>query len=244
MKINYLTYLLAFIFTLGYALNLSAQDEDPYKDLLFLVIDGEYEKAVSKAERYNEKDKTRREPVPYIYASMAYFEMSKKEEFQEDYPRAFRDAIKKAYKAKRYDKENEYMPQHTNYINELKAEIMREAQFQFQSEKWRKSITYSKYVNRIDPNDISAMLLKGVAEVKGRNTYQAKTTFEEADTTLKNFNASDVSLEGKDAYLYAVLEYAKLMEEQGTKAKAQPYLDAMSGLFEDDVEFQNFVAEY
>ncbi len=244
MKINYLIIILtAFIF-FGKSSGIHAQDEDPYKDILFMIIDGDYEKAVSKAEKYNERDKTKREPVPYIYASMAYFEMSKKEEFQEDYPRAFRDAIKKAYKAKRYDKENEYMPQHSNYINELKAEVMREARFQYQSEKWRKSITYSKYVNRIDPDDISALLLKGVAEVKGRNTYQAKTTFEEAEEALKSFNASDISLEGKDSYLYAILEYAKLMEEEGTKEKAQPYLDAVAGLFEGDAEFQNFAEGY
>ncbi len=243
MKVSYFSTLLTVFLFLGNSPDIQAQ-EDPYKDILFLIIDGDYEKAVSKAEKYNERDKTKREPVPYIYASMAYFEMSKKEQFQADYPRAFRDAIKKAYKAKRYDKENEYMPQHSNYINELKAEIMREARFQYQSEKWRKSITYSKYVTRIDPNDISAMLLKGVAEVKGRNTYQAKTTFEEADEALKNFNASDVSLDGKTAFLYAILEYAKLMADEGTKANAQPYLDAVAGLYEDDAEFQNFVEGY
>lgn len=244
MKNSYLITILTAFLIIGNVTHIEAQEEDPYKDILFMIIDGDYEKAVSKAEKITDKDKTHREPVPYIYASMAYFEMSKKEEFQADYPRAFRDAIKNAYKAKRYDKENEYMPQFTNYINELKAEIMREATFQYQSENWRKSITYSKYVTRIDPVDISALLLKGVAEVKGRNTYQAKTTFEEADSALTKFKTSDVSLESKAAYLYAVIEYAKLMAEEGTKANAQPFLDAVASIYEDDAEFQNFTDGY
>lgn len=244
MKTRYLLTILTVFLIVGNVFHANAQEEDPYKDILFMIIDGDYEKAASKAEKITEKDKTKREPVPYIYASMAYFEMSKKEEFQDDYPRAFRDAIKYAYKAKRYDKENEYMPQHSNYINELKAEIMKEATFQYQSENWRKSITYSKYVTRIDPEDISALLLKGVAEVKSRNAYQAKSTFEEADQALENFSSSDVSLDSKDAYLYSVLEYARLMAEEGTKANAQPFLDAVAGLYEDDAEFQNFTDGY
>lgn len=244
MKTSYLMTIFTAFLIMGSITHSNAQEEDPYKDILFMIIDGDYEKAASKAEKFTEKDKTRREPVPYIYASMAYFEMSKKEEFQEDYPRAFRDAIKYAYKAKRYDKENAHMPEHSNYLNELKAEIMREATFQYQSENWRKSITYSKYVTRIDPEDISALLLKGIAEVKGRNAYQAKTTFEEADEALQSFSPTDVALESKDAYLYSVLEYAKLMAEEGTKNNAQPYLDAVAVLYEDDAEFQTFTDAY
>lgn len=240
-------YLAAVLFTaillLGHAFSAQAQ-EDPYKDILFMIIDGEYEKAVKQAERITGKDKTRREPVPYIYASMAYFEMSKKEEFQDDYPRAFRDAIKAAYKARRYDRENEYFPAHTNYINELKAEIMREAIFLFQSEQWRKSTTYAKYVTRIDPEDVSALLLTGIAEVNARNVHQSKTTFENAGEALKEFTDSDITFESKNAYLFVVLEYAKLMAKDGTKSDAQPFLDAIAGVYEDDAEFQNIYESY
>ena len=240
-------YVVAVIFTaillIGHVFSAQAQD-DPYKDILFLIIDGEYEKAVKQAERITDKDKTRREPVPYIYASMAYFEMSKKEEFQDDYPRAFRDAIKAAYKARRYDRENEYFPAHSNYINELKAEIMREAIFLFQSEQWRKSTTYAKYVTRIDPDDVSALLLTGVAEVNARNVHQATATFETAKIALKEFSDSDISFESKNSYLFSVLEYAKLMAEDGTKAEAQPYLDAIADVYKDDAEFKNFYESY
>ena len=244
MKKNYVAAVLfTAILLIGHAFTAHAQD-DPYKDILFLIIDGEYEKAVKQAERITDKDKTRREPVPYIYASMAYFEMSKKEEFQDDYPRAFRDAIKAAYKARRYDRENEYFPAHTNYINELKAEIMREAIFLFQSEQWRKSTTYAKYVTRIDPDDVSALLLTGVAEVNARNVHQSKTTFENADEALKEFSDSDISFESKNSYLFVVLEYAKLMAKDGTKSDAQPFLDAISDVYADDAEFKNFYESY
>lgn len=222
---------------------LFAQDED-YKEILFMIIDGDYEKAYEKAYRYTEKEKTDRDPIPYVYASMAMYEMSKKDEYREEYPRAFRDAIKFAYKARRYDEENQYLPQHSAYINELKAEVMQEARFHYSQENWRKATTYAKYANRIDPGDFSALLLKGMAEQKGRNSYQAEKTFVEADTALKYFSANDISLEGKDAYLFAVLEYAKLMDDLNQKKEAQPYLDAVAVLFEEDPEYQSFVEGY
>lgn len=235
-------YTIALIFTLvgALALNLNtaqAQDDD-YKEILFMIIDGDLEKAVSKTEKYMNKSKTRRDPVPYIYSSMAYYEISKRDEMAEDYPRAYREAIKNAYKARRYDRENEYFPNHMDYMNELKGSIMKEARFHFESENYRKSTTYAKYILRIDPGDLSALLLKGVAEVRGRNAYQAERTFEEAKEALENFSVDDVSIHGKDGYLYAVEQYAELMKEEGSKQQAEPYVDAIAGLFEDDPQYE------
>lgn len=246
MKRNVLFFILPVVLLLAAGTKtLQAQpEEDPFKDILFMIIDGDYKKAISRAERYQEKDDTRRDPRPYIYASMAYYEISKDESLQKDYPRAFSEAIKNAYKASRYDKDNVYMPEHARYINELKADIMREARFEFEQGSWRKAITNAKYVSRIDPNDLSALLLRGVAEVKSRNEYQAKTTFDEADEALKNFSASDISLDAKEAYRYAILQYADLMAEEGTKDRARPYLNAVSEVYADDAEFERVYNSY
>lgn len=218
--------------------------EDEYKDLLFLIIDGDLEKALNKAEKITEKDKTRREPVPYIYLSMAYFEISKREDMREDYPRAFRDAIKNASKFARYDKENEYSAEFENYLSELKLEIMREARYYYEQENWRRSITYSKYITRIDPNDLAALLMKGVAEVKSRNEYQAKTTFEEATTVLESSAPANLKNDESAQLRYSIMEYAKLMKESGTKSNAEPFLAFGEDAFSDDAEFSVFLNSF
>lgn len=243
MQRSFFYPLFLVLLLVGTSVTTQAQD-DPFKDILFMIIDGDYEKAVSKAERYQEKDDTRRDPRPYIYASMAYYEISKDEELQEKYPRAFRESIKNAYKARRYDDENLYMPEHARFFNELKAAVMREARYEFDQENWRKAITSAKYVSRIDPNDISALLIKGVAEIKSRNAYQAEKTFEEADEALKNFSASDISHDAKEAYRYAVLQYANLMAEEGSRDKARPYLNAVAEVYEGDPEFERVYESY
>lgn len=245
-------FLSALILTLVISIPSFSQDDeveedkyaDDFKEILFMVIDGDYEKAVSKSEKFMEKEATRRDPRPYIYGSMAYFEISRNEELAEEYPRAFREAIKYGYKARRYDKENKYMPEFDRYLTELKAEVMQEARYQYETENWRKSVTYSKYVNRIDPKDMSALLLKGAAEFRGRNAYQAETTFEEAKALIPEFSPSDVPSESKPAYRYAAIEFAKLMDEEGRKADARPFLDALTPVLAEDPEFSRFIGGY
>lgn len=234
--LNFIKLMLPVLLLSVFAGKASSQD-DQYKDLLFMIIDGDLEKAAKKAEAYTDKEKTDDDPMPYLYASMAYFEMSKDEKYQEDYPRAFRDAIKFAYKFRRKDKELTYFPQHRDYINELKAEIMREARMNYESEDYRRSTTYTKYISRIDPADISALLLKGVAEAKGRNAYQSKLTFEEAAKLLAEFNPEDLTREEKENLKFALIEYSQYMQDEGNTAAALEFLDAASPVYAEDKEF-------
>src|SRR6056297_116367 len=73
----------------------NAQEEE-FDDLLILYVDGDYEKLINKAEKYSDDDDTRRDPRPYLYLAKAYYGMSKDEKYAEEYPRAFRDALKYA----------------------------------------------------------------------------------------------------------------------------------------------------
>jgi tetratricopeptide (TPR) repeat protein len=221
-----------------------AQSDDPYSDILFMVIDGEFEKAIHKAEKFTNRDKTRKEAEPYILMSMAYYEISKDESMREDYPRAFRDATKNAYKGVRYDDEGIVADKHASYLTELKVDLMREARFYYDSGTWRKSLTNAKYVTRIDPDHIAALLIKGAAEMRSRNAYQAKTTFEEAHKAAENAAVSDYSSEELPFLRFAILEYATIMKETGEKEKAKPMLELGETTFEDDREFQNFISAF
>jgi len=175
---------------------------------------------------------------------MAQFEMSKREEFAEEYPSAFRDTIKNASKFARYDRESEYVAEFENYHTELKLEIMREARYYYEAENWRRSVTYAKYVSRIDPDNLSALLLRGVAEVKSRNEYQAKTTFEEADVALNGFSPSDLSSDELPQLRYTILQYAALQKEIGAQECTKPYLTMGLEFFAEDAEFAYFISNF
>ncbi len=238
---KYLFIALMFMFTSVHKID---AQEDQYKDLLFMIIDGDLEKALKKAGKYAEKADKRTDPVPFAYLSMAYYEISKRNEMSEDYPRAFLNAIKNASKFVRYDREKAFVGQFDDYLSELNIDVMREARYYFETENWRRCVTYAKYANKMDPDNLSAMLIKGVAEWKSRNEYQAKTTFEEAALVLANYTDTSMSGAEADHLRFSLLQYAKLMKEQGDKEKAAPYLDLGKEEFGDDPEFTKYLASY
>lgn len=240
-----LTYLLSACMLLAITtFDAEAQDPDKYGPILFMIIDKDLEKALNKAEKYTKRKKTRKHPEPYILMSMANYEISKDESMRDEYPRAFRDAIKYAYKGARYDKENEYLPEYEQYLTELKVEIMKEARFYYDEGTWRKSVTNAKYVTRIDPNDLGALLLKGVGEIKSRNEFQAEKTFEEATEIAKASSPSSFKSELLPFLRFGMMEYAQMMKERGEKEKAKPVLALGAETFPEDTEFQNFLATF
>ena len=86
---------LLVIMALAYTLS-GVSQKGVYEDLLVMYVDEKYEKCLGKAESYTLKESTRKDPLPYLYMSMCFFEMSKLEKFDEDYPKAFRSSLKYA----------------------------------------------------------------------------------------------------------------------------------------------------
>jgi len=82
-----------------------SQLEDNYMDILVYIVDEDYEKCIKKAEKYMEKDETRRDALPYLYSSMALYEMSRDHKYSEDYPRTYRNSLSFLSKYRRKDKE-------------------------------------------------------------------------------------------------------------------------------------------
>ncbi|HNU57048.1 MAG TPA: tetratricopeptide repeat protein [Flavobacteriales bacterium] len=117
--------LLPFVLLFAVPFSASAQ-KHVYDDLLVLYVDEEYEKCIAKADRYTEKDDTRRDPLPYLYKSMCYHEMSKLEKYtsQHDYRYADRDALKNAALYRKKDKKNEFFSNFEDYWMELNTHAM------------------------------------------------------------------------------------------------------------------------
>ena len=64
--------LIASLFTMLYSLGSFAQSD--YNDLLLMYVDEKYERCLYKAEKYTLDEKTKKEPLPYLFMSMSYFQ--------------------------------------------------------------------------------------------------------------------------------------------------------------------------
>jgi tetratricopeptide (TPR) repeat protein len=163
-------------------LNVSAQTDNDYKDLLTLFVGEKYEKCLYKAEGYTLDEKTKKDALPYLFMSRCFYEMSKRDEFKEKYPNAFKDAMKYISKYGSKDKEKKYLAEYEDFFAQIRAAAIAEAETMMDTQKYSKAKQLYDQLLDIDPNDAGAQLMMGVVF----NYMKAK---KESDTALAKAKA-------------------------------------------------------
>lgn len=171
-------------------LHASAQSK-PYDDLLILYVDEDYEKCVQRAERYTERKDSRRDPLPYLYASMCYFEISKIPKYQEmdEYRRAGRDALKWAAKYRRKDKHMEFFADYEDYWRELNTVAQEVGLNYFDAKEYSKARSQFQRMARYNPENPGAWQMLALAQsgMKAvRDAADSKKQFQEALANVPN----------------------------------------------------------
>ena len=216
-----------------------AQPEDEYNDLLFLLVDEKYDKLLYKSMGYIEDDETRRDALPYLYTSMCYYEMSQLEEYDEEFPRAFKDAIKYCVKYRKKDVSGFYVADNVEYIDKLKIQTFETADNYYQIGKVSKSKSYFKYLVGMDPNDWGAWLLKGVAEARLNMTSDAKISFETAVNGLEKTESIDDYWEGQVLLLKeGLIYYSNYLVENGKVTEAKELMALGYNFLQEDNEYK------
>lgn len=218
------------------AVNSIAQEEE-YADLLNMLIDENYEKLLYKAEKYMEGDDTKRDPLPYLYSSMSYFEISKISDFDDVYPKAFKNALKYASKYKKKDKESQYYDDNVEFFDELRKVAMVEAENFNDMEKYSKSKGYYKYLYLIDDKDAGAWLYSGLTLEKLKSAKEAEVALAKSKELIEGGcdNLSDTQLN----YLRTGLLYmADIYSADGRGSEAKEWMELVMSFFEVDKEFK------
>ncbi len=230
--------LLLFVHLIALMLPATAQ-KHVYEDLLVLYVDEKYDKCLMKAENYTENDATRKDPLPYLYMSMALFEMSKREEYQEDYPKAARDALKYAEKYRKKDKDNEFFRNYEDYWAELNTMAMEEAEFYFQDAKWSKARQTYDYMIGYYPENAGAWGMLAVSQFKYNQSREAEESlvkFEEAYAALGDLER--LPQDQKKLLKMALINLSIHQAENGMRSKAIATIEKGKDLFMDDPEFK------
>ncbi len=159
-----------------------------YSDLLVYYVDEEYEKCLKKAEKYMSKDESKYDPLPYLYTSMSYYEMSRDNKYAEDYPKAYRNALSYLTKYRRKDKSFAYKEDAQAYIEKIKTVLAEEIEnYKLDgTEKADKKITgLLKKLIRIDPEDAGIELMLGVYYSKTKNRSESKKYIASGKAAIK-----------------------------------------------------------
>jgi hypothetical protein len=194
---------------------LMAQPEDKkVGKITFLMVDGKYEDAAYKADKLTEDSEYRRNAWVYYYLSQSYFEIAKKPELQEDYPRALKESLKAAYKLEKYkdktDENKEVYRDAQDFLTALKDSVITVSEIYYDNDNPRKGAYYLKKITKFDPDDYAVWLMKGVYEIKSRNMGEGiKSIMLAMDSIDENYVPDEISAQ---TLVDALDEYALILK--------------------------------
>ena len=95
-------------------------------------------------------------------------------ELKESYPKALKESLKYCTKFIKKDKENEYVPDLLDFIEELRAEAIAAADTEMDAEKYTRAKSMYSYLSKLDKTDPSAYIMLGLANYYARSTRDAE----------------------------------------------------------------------
>lgn len=219
-------------------LSFSAFAQRDYDDLLDLFVDEKYDRLLLKAEKYTLADKTKKDPLPYLYMSMSFFEMNKRPEiYGEDYPKAFTNSLKYCVKYRKKDKEDLYVAEYEEFFDELRLATVSEADVFMDQEKFTKCKSFYSYVTKIDERDPGGWVYLGLSLYKLRSKRDAGEAIVTARTIMQE-GGCDRLTEIQLGYLKSgIIAFAEYMDEIGERAQAKEWIELGYDHFKDDKEY-------
>ena len=227
------------LFLLAVLLPATAQ-KHVYEDLLVLYVDEDYEKCLGKAEGYTLNDATRKDPLPYLYMSMSLFEMSKVEKFQEDYPKASREALKYAEKYRKKDKDNEFFDNYEDYWSELNTMAMEQGENYLDDPKGAtKARQTFDYMIGYYPENPGAWLMLAMAQYSANLAKEGDLSVSEYEKALAAVpDMTRLPADQKKLLKNALIRYSTYQEDKGMKEDAKKTIEVGKDLFMEEPDFK------
>lgn len=197
-----------------------------YEKLYKIFIDQRYETCLFKAEDLVLKEKTKKDPEPYLWMSMCFYEISQLPEQEEFYVNALRYAFQMAAKCKKKDKEKLYYEQNMNYIKKLKKTGIEKAEAYYKNKKYRRASSTYNYVLKIGPDE-SIRYTRGVCDVLARNLSTGMLNIKLAMKNIRKGDKSDPL--SNPLMINALITFSDYLYQQSVTAdtsETKMYLDS------------------
>lgn len=229
------------LFLIGTFSSAFAQPDD-YDDLLIYFADGNYPKLVDKAAKYFAKDATKNDALPYLWSAKANFEMSKDQEFDEDFPKAFNNAISYAGKALKKDKEGVIFEEHKVFYTDIKVAVVEDIKNLLEGGEYSKLRGSILKLQRLDPTDVGSYFLLTAAFYQIKDKGTAKIKLKEGQAKLDEIESlEDWRDIDKEVLRMGIIEYANYLVQIRQIEKAREIMGKVKQWYEED---EIFMAKY
>ena len=236
---------LVFLSFLYVSTSFAQSDDKKIDDLIFLYVDEKYDKCVDKSLSLAGNDKYKKHPLPYMYASMGYYQMSRRpDKFPiakgEEYQKPLKYAQKYCYTFLKKDrKENLYYNDYLEYYDLLADTSNKLGQHYFLIEDYRKAASNYKYAYRAINKDPILQLWQGICEVKSRNTVEGeKNMLAALEKIDENFQPSEVTSGVLAHGMLLVSEYFSQSGDATSSTKAKKLVEVFKKYDPDELDKQ------
>jgi len=164
-------------FLLTFSTSILGQVNNPEFDKIAKKFEkGGWESALESAESLIDNDKYRKQPEPYLWASMCFYEIhqSDDEKLQSRFKSALGDALKYAGKAVSKDKNGDIVQDNQDFFDTMKKEGIAYAQERESEDDFRKVQYTYKQILKFAPNDPYVQFAKGVTDIRMSSMYEAE----------------------------------------------------------------------
>lgn len=221
---------------LAASLRIVAQSPE-YRDLLNLYVDEKYPKLLQKAEAYTLGDKTKKDPLPYLFMSMGFYKVSLKDEYKEKYPNSFQNSLKYLSKYAKFDKGKSTAAEYDDFFITIRKAVISEAEIMNDQQKYTKSKGLYKSLIDLDPNDAGAHIMQGMVFEAMKSKKEAETALKTAKELIESGKCSTSDKDQKAFLKSALIDYASSLNSSGRKSEAREWLDLGMKYFSEDREY-------
>lgn len=237
-------YLLIGLVSFIFLNKINAQKNDKKVDeLVFLYVDEKYDKVIDKAIALTENEAYKKNPLPLIYASMGYYQISRRpDKYEQGKGGKFEGALKNAQKymysfAKKDAKENEYYNDYKEYYVLLADTSNKVGQHYFLMEDYRKGAGAYKNAVKAFPKDPILLLWEGICEVKSKNFAEGDKNILAALAKIdENFEPSEATAGVLAHGMLIVSEYLTQKGDASNANKAKNLVEVFKKFDPDELD--------
>lgn len=241
--------LLSLILIVPFFISTAFSQEKEYEKLHLMYVDGKYEKLFYQSIKLTEKESTRKEPLPYLYTSMALFHISENpDRNMEEFKNAFKGAVKYAAKFRKVDKENEYIEFEPEYFKKLKKVLNVDTKNYFvdlnDQSTLKKGSSYIKNYFKIDGNNTGLQYLLSVIYEASNSRSNIPKTIEKISEIEKDYQFNSYTDEDINILIFGVTTYAKFQKNIGDITEGERVLDFYAEYLNQEEDFTIFYDKY
>ena len=210
-----------------------------YNDLIILYADGNYEKLIREATKYNEKDATKKDALPFLWLSKGLYAISQVGDRDPMYKNAFKESVNALGKFRKKDKGGAIYDENMEYVEEMKSAVLEGVYNELDAKLYRKAVSLLMTYYKIMPDDLGGKFLEAACKFRENDKSGANYIWRDTEKRLAELE----SIEGwtdndKKLFKKGILETAECYKEGRQIEKARATLNKVAQWFGDDAEFK------